>query len=236
MRPTLTVIMPVFNEAKTISEVLRQVVEAPVDKEILVVDDFSTDGTREKLKQMERTHPGKSDVTWRFFYQPKNQGKGAAIRRAIPEASGVVTIIQDADLEVNPQEYPSIIAPILEGRAQVVYGNRFHSGYHVTGPARWHYCGNKLLTLLSNLFSGLRLHDMETCYKAFQTPLLKGLPLRSDRFGFEPEVTARVGQRKFKVVEVPISYRQRSYAEGKKIGFKDALQAVEVMLRCWWDR
>jgi glycosyltransferase involved in cell wall biosynthesis len=229
---TLTVIMPVYNEAKTVREVIQRVVESPVDKEILIVDDCSTDGTRDILRSVEKTNPTKPGNTWRFFYQEKNQGKGAAIRRAIPEATGRVTIIQDADLEVNPAEYPSIIQPILEDRCDVVYGNRFHRGFQ-WGPGWGHYLGNKFLTEVSNIFSGMRLHDMETCYKAFRTPLLQSLPLRSDRFGFEPEVTSKVGRRRSRVQEVPISYISRSYKEGKKIGVRDALQAILIILKYW---
>jgi glycosyltransferase involved in cell wall biosynthesis len=233
MTITLSVIIPVYNEARTIEAVLAEVMASPVDKEILIVDDFSTDGTREILKTIETTRTPAAGNTWRFFYQPKNQGKGAAIRRAIPEAAGTVTIIQDADLEVSPREYPQIIQPIIEDRADVVYGNRFHRGLR-RATDKAHFIGNRLLTIASNLFSGLRLHDMETCYKAFKTPLLKSIPLRSDRFGFEPEVTAKIAQRRFRVMEVPISYVSRSYAQGKKIGFKDGVQALQVMLQYWW--
>jgi len=226
------VIMPVYNEAKTVRQVLDHIIASPVDKEILIVDDYSTDGTRAILQELEKTGPEKGGVPWRFFYQEKNQGKGAAIRRAIPEAAGQVTIIQDADLEVSPREYPSIIQPILDARADVVYGNRFHEGYQ--GHRRsLHYLGNKFLTWISNVFSGLCLGDMETCYKAFRTPLLKTVPLRSDRFGFEPEITAKIARRRFRVMEVPISYRSRSYAAGKKIGTKDALEVFVVVLKYW---
>ena len=230
--PILSVIMPVFNEAKTIREVLDYVIAVSVDKEILIVDDFSTDGTRAILQELEKSGPSRSGVPWRFFYQEKNKGKSAAIRRAIPEAVGQITIIQDADLEVSPKEYPSIIKPILDNQADVVYGNRFHDGY-AGNKQSMHYRGNKFLTAVSNFFSGLNVGDMETCYKAFRTPLLKSVPLHSDRFGFEPEITAKIARRKFRFAEVPISYQGRSYAEGKKIGMKDALEVFAVVIKYW---
>lgn len=231
-RPTLTVIIPVFNEASTVREVLHRVAESPVDKEILIVDDASYDQTREILSQLESLFAARGETRLRVFYQNKNQGKGAAIRRAQMEAAGEVTIIQDADLEVDPREYGMIIKPILDGQADVVYGSRFHSGPHWV-PQFWSFLANKLLTLLSNIMSGIALSDMETCYKAFKTDLFKSIPLRSDRFGFEPEVTMKVAQRRFRIYEVPISYQGRSCAQGKKIGAKDALQAIGVIIKYW---
>jgi glycosyltransferase involved in cell wall biosynthesis len=230
MPPTLSVIMPVYNEVRTIREAVRQVIESPVDKELLIVEDCSTDGTRDVLRELEQGPAPANGTTWRFFYQKPNQGKGAAVRRAIPEAKGQITIIQDADLEVDPKEYSRVIQPILAGQADVVYGNRFHAEYGI----RWfslYYWGNRFLTAVSNFFSGLKLHDMETCYKAFRTPLLQSLKLESDRFGFEPEVTAKIAKRNVRLVEVPISYVQRTREQGKKIGPWDALQAVKEIIR-----
>jgi glycosyltransferase involved in cell wall biosynthesis len=233
--PVLSVIMPVYNEAKTIREILNRVMDSPVEKEILVVDDCSTDGSRDILKEIELTGTPKPGNQWRFFYQDVNQGKGAAIRRAQKEATGQITIIQDADLEVDPNEYPKIIQPILENRADVVYGTRFHAGSQGTAKA-WHAMGNKILTSVSNLFSGLHLTDMETCYKAFKTPLFQSIRLVSDRFDFEPEITAKIARRKVTLVEVPITYKQRMYDSGKKIGWKDAIRAIYVIIKLSFER
>ncbi len=219
----LSVIVPVYNEEKTLREILRRIDEVDVEKEILIVDDFSTDSTREILKEIE------SDRV-RVFLHDRNRGKGAAIRTAIPHLRGDIALIQDADLEYSPAEYPRLIKPIADGKADVVYGSRF-KGEEVRVHLYWHYVGNKLLTTVSNMFTNLNLTDMETCYKAFRSDILKGIPLKANRFGFEPEITAKIARRRCRVYEVPISYDGRDYAEGKKIGWKDAVAAFYFILR-----
>jgi glycosyltransferase involved in cell wall biosynthesis len=225
--PTVSIIMPVYNEKETIREILQRVADVQIEKEVLVVDDGSRDGTRDALKELE---PQFSSRGFRFFYQEKNQGKTAAIRFAIPQARGKITIIQDADLECNPQEILTVIAPIQQGKADVSYGNRFHLGPRSVSGYK-HYQGNKLLTFLTNLVTDLNLHDMETCYKSFRTEFLQSIPIRSSRFGFEPEITIKMAQRRVRVYEVPVSYEARTYTQGKKIGLKDALQAVGVIVK-----
>jgi glycosyltransferase involved in cell wall biosynthesis len=219
----LSIIVPVFNEVSTIAEILRRVaaVEVGVEKEVIVVDDGSTDGTREVLKRIE-------GIT--RIFQEKNRGKGAAISTALGAVTGDVVLIQDADLEYDPAEYPTLLAPILEGRADVVYGSRF-----LGSPRRvllfWHTAGNKFLTLMSNMLTNLNLTDMETGYKVFLAEILQKIPLRSDGFDFEPEVTARIARRRLRIYEVPISYAGRTYAEGKKIHWKDGIAALWAILR-----
>ncbi|MFH1277765.1 MAG: glycosyltransferase family 2 protein [Candidatus Eisenbacteria bacterium] len=222
----LSVIVPVYNEVRTIEEILERIRAVAVDKEIVIVDDFSTDGTRNILREIEKA----PDV--RVFYHDRNRGKGAAIRTAIPHVEGDITIVQDADLEYNPAEYPRLIRPILDGRADVVYGSRF-KGEEVRVHLYWHYVGNKLLTTVSNMFTNLNLTDMETCYKAFKSEVLKSIPLEANRFGFEPEITAKIARRRCRVYEIPISYAGRDYEEGKKIGWKDALAAFYFIVRYW---
>ena len=226
-QPQLSVIIPVYNERYTVRELVRRVVAVDVSKEILMVDDGSTDGTADIVKSIAARYP---EV--RVFQQPRNQGKGAAIRRGIEEATGEFLIIQDADLEYDPSEYPLLLKPLLSGEADVVYGSRF-----VAGSRRvhlfWHAVANKGLTLLTNVLANLNLTDMETCYKAFRTDLIKRIPLRSDRFGFEPEVTMKVAKLGCRIFEVPISYHGRDYAEGKKIGARDAVSAVWTLLKYW---
>ena len=226
-QPQLSVIIPVYNERYTVRELVRRVVAVDVSKEILMVDDGSTDGTADVVKSIAARYP---EV--RAFQQPRNQGKGAAIRRGIEEATGEFLIIQDADLEYDPSEYPVLLKPLLSGEADVVYGSRF-----VAGSRRvhlfWHAVANKGLTLLTNVLTNLNLTDMETCYKAFRTDLIKRIPLRSDRFGFEPEVTMKVAKLGCRIFEVPISYHGRDYAEGKKIGARDAVSAVWTLLKYW---
>ena len=224
--PLLSVIPPVYNERRTLHEVLRRVHQVPIEKEILAVDDCSTDGSRELLDELAATDP-----RLRVIHQPRNRGKGAAVRAGIERASGQIILIQDADLEYDPAEYPRLLAPILEGKADVVYGSRF-AGSTRRVTRFWHTQGNRFLTLLSNLATNLSLTDMETCYKAFRADMLKGLRLTSNRFGFEPEVTARVAQLKCQIYEVPISYRGRDYSEGKKINWKDAVAAIWTILKC----
>ena len=218
--PTVSVVMPVFNEKTTIVEIVERVRDAPYEKEIIIVDDASTDGTREILEQLAEAR----DVT--LLQHEKNRGKGAALRTGICVASGDVTIIQDADLEYDPFDYPKILDPILLGKADVVYGSRFIGGQSHRVFYFWHSVGNKFLTLLSNALTGLNLTDMETCYKAFKTEIIKSVDLKEDRFGFEPEITAKLAQMRLRIYEVGISYSGRTYDEGKKIGWKDGVQAI----------
>ncbi|PYU05430.1 MAG: glycosyl transferase [Acidobacteria bacterium] len=239
----LTVVVPVYNEKSTIEEILRRVQETPLRKEVIVVDDCSTDGTRQILEALAaRQGRGEAEAPaqdgndpipldgLRFFFQEKNQGKGAALRRGFAEATGDVVLVQDADLEYDPRDYGKLLEPILDGRADVVFGSRF-----LGGPQRvhyfWHYVANKLLTLISDITTNLKLTDMETCYKAFRREVLAGIQLKSDRFGFEPEITAKVAKGKWRVYEVPISYSGRTYEEGKKITWRDGLQALWLIFR-----
>jgi glycosyltransferase involved in cell wall biosynthesis len=222
----LSVVIPVFNEKRWIREVVRRVRAVAIPKEIILVDDCSTDGTRDILRSMEH------DAYMRVIYQERNQGKGAALREGFRHATGQVVLVQDADLEYDPADYPRLIQPILEGRADVVYGSRFIGETHRV-LYFWHSVGNKLLTLLSNLVTDLNLTDMETCYKVFRREVLEGITLKSNRFGFEPEITAKIARRRpaWRVYETPISYAGRTYEEGKKIGLKDALSAFFCILR-----
>ena len=222
----LSIIVPCYNERDTLSEIISLVKQSPVEeKEIILVDDGSSDGTTDMIRrELEKTVD-------RVIYHPKNMGKGAAIRSALQYVTGDVVIIQDADLEYDPREYPKLIAPIAEGKADVVYGSRFLG----EGPHRvhmfWHYVGNKLLTILSNMFTNLNLTDMETCYKTFRTHILKNITLKERGFGVEPEITAKMAKQKCRVYEVGISYYGRSYSEGKKINWKDGLKAVYFIIR-----
>ncbi len=229
----LSILMPVYNERAYLRRCVERVLSAPLPaglrREVVMVNDASTDGTDRLIAELAAAH----GEVLRVFHQPVNQGKGAAIRRAIGEMRGDYAIIQDADLEYDPNEYGLVLQPLLQGHADVVYGSRFATrtmrrvlNYH-------HALGNLLLTHLSNLFTGLNLTDMETCYKAFRADVLRTIPLRSDRFGIEPEITAKVAKRGFVVYEVPISYHGRSYAEGKKIGWKDGVSALYRILKYW---
>lgn len=241
--PKVTVVMPVYNERGTIEEILRRVVENGIRKEVVVVDDGSTDGTREILQAMqqrqakgERETPAQDGgdaialADLRFLFQAQNQGKGAALRCGFAEATGDIVLVQDADLEYDPDDYSKLLEPIVDGRADVVYGSRF-----LGGPQRvhyfWHYVANKALTLLSDMLTNLKITDMETCYKVFRREVLAGIRLKSDRFGFEPEITAKVAKGKWRVYEVPIVYAGRTYEEGKKITWRDGVQALWYILR-----
>jgi glycosyltransferase involved in cell wall biosynthesis len=228
----LSVVVPVYNEERWVREVVRRVRAVPVPKEVVLVDDCSTDGTRTILEEEISKLPD-----CKVVYHEANQGKGAALRTGFKHATGDVVVVQDADLEYDPAEYPRLLRPILDGKADVVYGSRFVGEDHRV-LYYWHYVANRVLTTLSNCFTNLNLTDMETCYKAFRREVIQGISLRSDRFGFEPEVTAKVAKRKpdgtrWRVYEVPISYSGRTYEEGKKIGLKDAFTALYCILRFW---
>lgn len=224
----LSVVMPVYNEARTLLEIIERVREVEIPKEIILVDDGSTDGTRELLREkVDDVIPGV-----KVFLHERNMGKGAAIRTAVEHVSGDYVIIQDADLEYDPKEYYALLAPILDGRADVVFGSRFLGG---SGAHRvhlfWHRVANALLTTLSNMMTNLNLTDMEVCYKVFKTEVIKKIRLRSNRFEFEPEITAKVAKMRCRVYEVPVSYSGRDYEEGKKIGWKDGVTALWTIFK-----
>ncbi len=222
----LSVVIPVFNELSTLEQILRAVKASPVhDMEIILVDDYSTDGTRDLIREK------LADEVDQVLYQPRNMGKGAALREGFRHATGDIVVVQDADLEYDPRQYPDLIEPIVRDRADVVYGSRFQGG----GPHRvvyfWHYVGNKLLTLLSNMLTNINLTDMETCYKVFRRDIIQSVDIRENRFGFEPEITAKVARMNVRIYEIGISYYGRTYAEGKKIGWRDGLRAVWCILK-----
>jgi glycosyltransferase involved in cell wall biosynthesis len=219
----LSIIIPAFNEAAFLPEVIRRVEETPYDKEIIIVDDGSTDGTREYLK-------GLVSEGIKVIVHKKNMGKGAAMRTGIAVASGDVVIVQDADLEYDPKDYPVLLEPIMQGKADVVYGSRFLGGPHRV-LFFWHSVGNSFITLISNMFTDLNLTDMETGYKAFRKEVFATITIESNRFGFEPEITAKVAKKGFRIYEVPISYSGRSYQEGKKITWKDGIKAIFTVLK-----
>jgi glycosyltransferase involved in cell wall biosynthesis len=220
----LSVVIPVYNEVQTIKDLVARVQAVELEKEIIIVDDYSTDGTREHLREINQAHEN-----IKVLYHDHNQGKGAALRTGFQAITGDIVIIQDADLEYNPREYPHLLGPIVDGRADVVYGSRFLGGPHRV-LFFWHYVGNRFLTLLSNMFTNLNLTDMETCYKVFKTEVLAEIKLKSSRFGFEPEFTAKIAKKGFRIYETPISYSGRTYAEGKKIGWQDGIKAVFAIL------
>jgi glycosyltransferase involved in cell wall biosynthesis len=224
-RLVLSVLMPVYNERSTIELIIDQVHAVPVKKEIVVVDDCSRDGTREILQRLKDA--GRIDT---LVFHDVNRGKGAAIRTALAASTGSVVIVQDADLEYDPADWPALLEPIIDGRADAVFGSRFLGGPHRV-LYFWHSVGNTVLTTFSNMFTNLNLTDMETCYKAITGDLARSLRLTSDRFGFEPEITARLAHGKARIFEVPISYSGRTYAEGKKIGWKDGVAAVLHIIR-----
>ncbi len=221
----LSVIIPVYNEKNTVSKIIQQVldVELEMEKEIILIDDGSTDGTREILENLEYQNV-------KVKLHEKNQGKGAALRTGFSLATGDFVIIQDADLEYDPREYPILLAPLLDGRADAVYGSRFLGGPHRV-LFFWHYVGNKILTTFSNILSNLNLTDMETCYKVFRKEILDKITIKSKRFGIEPEITLKLARQKCRIYEVPISYAGRDYTEGKKIGWKDGLAAFYHLIR-----
>ena len=235
----VSVVIPVYNERDTIREILRRVRAVPIAKQIILVDDCSTDGTREILRKMAAEGP---DLT--VLFHERNRGKGAALRTGFARATGPIVLVQDADLEYDPGQYLPLIQPIVEGKADVVYGSRFIGETHRV-LFFWHSLANRFLTLLSNAFTNLNLTDMEVCYKVFRREVIQGVTLKSDRFGFEPEVTAKVARfempaaegrpaRRCRVYEMPVSYDGRDYKEGKKIGWKDGVQALYCILRYAW--
>ena len=263
MEPTLSIVIPIFNEVASLKELLQQIaaVEIGMKKELILVDDFSTDGTRTILKEIEaiqenpselrkyitqmpinvtaspnsetpepeRSRESTSEISASVFYHDVNKGKGATLRTGFQHVTGEITLIQDADLEYDPNDYPKLLRPILDGEADVVYGSRFMKGRQ-KGLLR-SYLANQFLTTLANIVNGTKLTDMETCYKVIRTAILKEISLHSDRFGFEPEITAKLAKRKCKIVEVPITYRGRDYHEGKTIGWKDGVAAIFHIFR-----
>lgn len=221
----LSVIIPCYNEATTISEVVKRVTSSPVDiKEIIVVDDGSTDDTQNILKLLK-------NPILKVILHRQNLGKGAALRRGFAEAQGDICIVQDADLEYDPQEFPAIIEPFQDQKADVVYGSRFQGGRPHRVLYFWHSIGNRFLTLLSNMLTDVNLTDMETCYKAFRTEVIQSIKICENRFGFEPEITAKIARRNLRIYEVGISYYGRTYREGKKIGWKDGMRAIYCILK-----
>src|SRR5256885_1866177 len=228
----LSILMPVYNERTVVERCISLVLTAPVpenmERELVIVDDCSTDGTYDILQRLATAFP-----QIQLYRHVKNSGKGAAVRTAIKKASGDFGLIQDADLEYDPSEYGRLLRPLLDGHADAVFGSRYLSGEQTRVLPFWHSMINKSLTLISNMFCNLNLTDMETCYKVFRTDLLKSIPIRSDRFGFEPEIVMKSAKRKFRIYEVPISYHGRTYEEGKKIGWKDGVKALGVVLKYW---
>lgn len=218
--------MPIYNEVATVAEVVQTVLKQPLVEELICVNDGSTDGTREILESL-----AAQDARVRVFHHAANSGKGAALRTGIAQAKAPFVIIQDADLEYDPREYPRILAPILEGHADVVFGSRFMGSEAHRVLYFWHYVGNKFLTLLSNMFTNINLTDMETCYKAFRREIIQSIPIEENRFGFEPEITAKIARLGMRIYEVAVSYRGRTYAEGKKIGWRDGLSALRCILK-----
>jgi glycosyltransferase involved in cell wall biosynthesis len=221
--PLLSVVMPVYNERDTIEEIIGRVMAVPLRVELIVVDDGSRDGTRDILAGLQQRY------TFTLFLQPRNQGKGAALRRGFAAATGDIVVIQDADLEYSPEEFPGLIELICQGRADVVYGSRFLGRHRVF--LFTHYLGNRFLTLLTNILYNTMLTDMETCYKVMRAEVLRSMTLESNGFGIEPELTAKIFRRRLRVYEVPISYDGRGYDEGKKIGWRDGVVAVWVLLK-----
>jgi len=222
----LSVVMPVYNERATLREVVARVLAVPLDIELICVDDGSRDGSREILAELGERYP-----QMRILLQPKNMGKGAALRRGIQESTGDFVIIQDADLEYDPAEYTRLLGPLIQGQADVVYGSRFMGAAPHRVLYFWHSVGNRILTLLSNSLTNMNMSDMETCYKVFRREILQGIPIEEDRFGFEPEITVKIAKRRLRVYEVGIGYWGRTYEEGKKIGWKDGFRALWCLLK-----
>ncbi|MGC1451009.1 MAG: glycosyltransferase family 2 protein [Candidatus Sulfotelmatobacter sp.] len=222
----LSVVMPVYNEQATLREVISRVLAVPVETELICVDDGSTDGSREILVELQASHP-----QIRVLLQTKNMGKGAALRRGIGESTGDFVIIQDADLEYDPSDYSTLLQPLIDGKADVVYGSRFLGSRPHRVLYFWHSVGNSILTLLSNALTNMNMTDMETCYKAFRREILQSIPIEENRFGFEPEITVKIAKRRLRVYEVGIGYWGRTYEEGKKIGWKDGFSALWCLLK-----
>src|SRR2546428_7962877 len=230
---TLSIIIPVYNERATIEDVIDQVLgsEVGLEKELVVIDDCSSDGTREVLQKLDQgERPGRGPAKLKVVLHDRNKGKGAAIRTGLQHATGQIVLVQDADLEYDPHDYSKLLEPILNGRADVVFGNRFHGGPHRV-LYFWHYTANRFLTLLTNVLTGLNLSDMEVGYKVFRADVLRRITLTSNRFGFEPEITVKVAKLDCRVYEVPIRYYGRTYAEGKKITWRDGLAALGHIIR-----
>ncbi len=222
----LSIVIPCFNESSTIENIVAAVKVAPVaDKEIIIVDDYSSDGTRDILRERIASQVDK------VIYHERNQGKGAALRTGFKAATGDVVVVQDADLEYDPQEYPKLMEPILRDKADVVFGSRFMGGEPHRVVYFWHCVGNRFLTLLSNMLTNINLTDMETCYKMFRREVIQSITIEEDRFGFEPEITAKVARGRYRIYEVGISYYGRTYAEGKKIGWRDGFRAIYAIVR-----
>lgn len=221
---TVAVVIPAYNERDTISEVLRRVYASPITNEVVVVDDSSTDGTPERLTELQ------AQYGFKFLKHERNQGKGAALRTAFAAVTADVIIIQDADLEYDPHDYPALVEPIFEGKADVVYGSRFLGGSHRV-LYYWHSVANHMLTTMSNMLTNLNLSDMESGYKVFRREILDKFQIKSNRFNFEPEFTAKIARHGFRIYELPISYSGRTYAEGKKIGLRDAIAAISAIIR-----
>jgi glycosyltransferase involved in cell wall biosynthesis len=222
----LSVVMPIYNEQKTLREVVGRVLAVPIEIELICVDDGSRDGSRDLLAELANEFR-----QMRVFLQPKNMGKGAALRRGIQEATGDYVIVQDADLEYDPGDYPALLEPLLQGKADVVYGSRFLGAAPHRVLYFWHSIGNKVLTLISNALTNLNLTDMETCYKVFRREVIQTIPIEEDRFGFEPEITVKVAKRRLRIYEVGISYWGRTYEEGKKIGWRDGFRALWCLVK-----
>jgi glycosyltransferase involved in cell wall biosynthesis len=226
--PQLSILMPVYNEVKTIREIIAKVEAAQIgniEKQLIIVDDGSTDGTREVLREMA------TGSRHNIYFHGHNMGKGAALRTALTYAVGDIILIQDADLEYDPAEYAELIKPIVEGRADVVYGSRLQGGKVSRAFNFWHYIGNKLLTFVTNILYNAILSDMETCYKVFRADVIKNMQIRSNKFDFEPEITAKILRRKYKLYEMPISYYGRDFSEGKKITWKDGFAAIWALVK-----
>ena len=235
----LSVVIPIYNEERTLRTLIDRVRAVPIKKELVLVEDCSKDRTRDILKQLETENAANPDPmnSFRFNYHEVNKGKGAAVRTGFSQATGNAIVIQDADLEYNPSEYPRLLRPIIEGVADVVYGSRFLGDQEHRVLYYWHSIGNQVLTQMSNGFTNLNLTDMETCYKVFTRDALNGIwpTLKQNRFGIEPELTAKIARRRLRVYEMAISYHGRTYQEGKHIGMKDGFQAIWCIVRYWWD-